>query len=139
MVNGFLLETVTTAKFIGRGDFWRAQHWLAHDLRPRLLRLLEWHAAGKNTWYAGRFMDDWADARALLTLPQTFARFDRMSLVRAVRESIDLFGGLGEEAASRLGYTYPAAAHNNVTALIESIFLEQWEARQWTESRSQRD
>lgn len=125
VVNGFLLESVTTAKFIARGDFWRAQHWFAHDLRRFLLTLIEWHAYGQDTWYSGRFMDSWADARVLSALPQTFPHFDRESLVGAMGVMLDLFRLLGEETAVSFGYVYPAAAHEKVAALIQSIFAEQ--------------
>jgi aminoglycoside 6-adenylyltransferase len=124
LINGFLLESVTTAKFIGRGDFWRAQHWFAHDLRPCLLTLIEWHAHGRDTWYNGRFMQQWADPRILEVLPQAFPSFDRESLIISLRAALGLFRLLGEETAARWGYTYPTAAHTKIATLIESILTE---------------
>ncbi len=91
MVNGFLLASATTAKFIARGDFWRAQHWFAADLRVHLLTVIRWHAYGQDTWYAGRFLNQWADPRALALIPQTFARYERDSLQAALLASLDLF------------------------------------------------
>jgi aminoglycoside 6-adenylyltransferase len=123
IINGFLVESVTTAKFIGRGDYWRAQHWFAHDLRPRMLTLVEWHAHGKDTWYEGRYLEQWADPRALTVLNQSFTSTDRAPMIRAMRNMLSLFRTLGEETAARHGLTYPTAAHEKVVALIGSIFV----------------
>lgn len=123
VVNGFLVESVTAAKFIGRGDYWRAQHWFAHDLRPRLLTLVEWHAYGKDTWYEGRYLEQWADPRAITVLPQTFTSTDRAPMIRAIRNMLTLFRTIGEETAERHGLTYPTETHEKVVALIGSIFV----------------
>jgi aminoglycoside 6-adenylyltransferase len=58
VVSGALLASATVAKFIARGDYWRAQHWFANDLRPHLLTLMRWQALGRDTWYGGRFMEE---------------------------------------------------------------------------------
>jgi aminoglycoside 6-adenylyltransferase len=121
VVSGFLLESITTAKFIARGDYWRAQHWVAHDLRPRLLKLIEWHAYGQDTWYDGRFIDAWADSRILSMLPQTFALYKQESLIMALKTMLDLFRLLGEESAARFNFTYPLETHHKVTQLISSL------------------
>ena len=121
LVSECLLESVTAAKFVARGDFWRAQHWLAYDLRPQLLKLIEWHANGRDTWYDGRFIDSWADPRVLAALPQTFASCDRESLRSALKALLALFWLLGEETAERFGYSYPASAHHKIAELIDSV------------------
>ncbi len=122
-VNGFLLEAATTAKFIVRGDFWRAQHWFAYDLRPCLLKLMEWHAHGRDTWYNGRFIERWADPRVLAALPQTFALYNRESLLMALRSLLELFRLLGEETATRFNFTYPVEMHRKITNLIDSLSI----------------
>lgn len=123
VINGFLLESVTAAKFIGRGDYWRAQHWFAHDLRPRVLRLVEWHAHGKDTWYEGRYLEQWADPRALTVLNQSFTSTDRAPMIRSMRNMLTLFRTLGEETAAQHGLNYPSDAHEKIVALIGSIFV----------------
>ena len=121
VVNGFLLESVTTAKFIARGDLWRAQHWLAYDLRPNLLKLIEWHASGRDVWYNGRFMASWADPRALDALPQTFATYERESLQSALTTLLNLCLLVGDETADRFGFTFPRETHYRIKDLIEKI------------------
>ncbi len=121
-VNGFLLATATTAKFIARGDLWRAQRWFANDLRRHLLTLAEWQAQGQDTWYAGRFLESWADARLLAVLPRIFPGYDRQDMKHALRAALDHFHWLGKETAARFGFTYPEATHERIAALIEAIF-----------------
>lgn len=124
VVHGFLLAAATTAKFVARGDYWRAQHWFAADLRPHLLKLIQWHAHGRDTWYSGRFIDQWADERIVAALPQAFALYERESLSQALRSLLDLFRTRGDETAARFGFTYPAATHAKVAALVEAILAE---------------
>lgn len=123
-VNGALLASATVAKFVARGDYWRAQHWFAADLRPHLLTLMRWQALGKDTWYGGRFMEQWADPRTLAALPQVFPALERKSLQKSLLDMLDLFKLLGEETAAKFGYVYPAEAHENIRMLVEDIFYE---------------
>jgi aminoglycoside 6-adenylyltransferase len=120
-VSELLLETVTAAKFVARGDYWRAQRWLGEFVRARLLALTEWHAYGRDTWYRGRFMERWADPRILAAVPQTFALYQRESLGAALVATLDLARWVGEETATRFGFTYPLAAHDRVAALVAQI------------------
>ncbi len=117
-VSGFLLASATIAKFVARGDYWRAQRWFANDLHVHLLKMTEWHAHGSDTWYAGRFMQQWADPRILAALPQVFASFEREDLQRALLAGLDLMRWLGEETAAKFGYTYPAETHEQVAQLV---------------------
>jgi hypothetical protein len=124
VVNAFLVEAVIIARFIQRGDLWRAQYWFEYDLRRRLLRVIEWQAQtqGRDVWFIGRFMEQWADERALAALPQSFALMERDSMQAAMQAMFDLMKLMGIEAAERLGYTYPTAEHDRARALIDSIF-----------------
>jgi aminoglycoside 6-adenylyltransferase len=123
IVKGFLLESVTAAKFIGRGDYWRAQRWFAYELRPRLLKMAEWQAHGKDTWYNGRFMAQWADPRAVTVLTQSFTPAERAAMIRTMRLMLTLFKNLGEEVAERHSLDYPGEVHEKVVALIGTVFV----------------
>lgn len=121
VVNVLLLESVTTAKFIARGDFWRAQYWFAHDLRPNLLTLIEWHAYRRDTWYDGRFLNRWAAPHVQAALPDTFALHERESLSKALHAVLDLCHLIGVETAVRFNFTYPTETHLKITTVIESV------------------
>jgi aminoglycoside 6-adenylyltransferase len=125
VVNGFLIGCATVAKFIARGDVWRAQLWFANDLRVHLLRILAWHAHGRDTWYSGRFFDSWADPRALAALPRIFPAYEALAMRQALREILDLFHQFGKETAERFDLRYPADTHERIADLIETIFSEE--------------
>ncbi|MFN8418635.1 MAG: aminoglycoside 6-adenylyltransferase [Anaerolineae bacterium] len=120
LINGFLLDAVNTAKFVARNDLWRAQRSLAQQLRSALLTLIAWHAYGRDTWYAGRFIDKWADQRVLASLPSLFPQYDQKSMKRTILAILDLFRWLGEETTTRVGIEFPTA-YEHIAALIQSI------------------
>jgi len=125
LVNGFWLYAFRTAKFTRRGDLWRASTNLSSQLHQCLLTLIEWHAqviSGRDTWYNGRFMQDWADPRALSLLPQTFAHYDADDLRRALYSVIVLFRLVAIEIAQRLSYEYRVEQDEETSAMIEAIF-----------------
>ena len=129
VVNHVLLYAARTARFLRRGELWRAKQQCDCDLKQRLLTMLEWHARATkglehDTWYDGRFLEEWADPRALATLPETFATYDKEDLWRALFVTLDLFRWLAAETAEQLGYAYPTLADNRVTGWLESTFSE---------------
>jgi molybdopterin-guanine dinucleotide biosynthesis protein A len=104
-------------------DFWSAALWVARKLRRgevflavdgvngsmkrSLVTLMSWHAravdATAEVWDEGRLLERWADPGALSALENAFARYDVRDVARALWETIDLFQGLEEETARRLG------------------------------------
>jgi aminoglycoside 6-adenylyltransferase len=73
----------------------------------RLVTLLEWHARAVDptvdAWHGGRFLERWADPGALAALEIAYARYDLRDVARALWATIDLWQGLEEETAKRLG------------------------------------
>jgi len=121
LVNGFWLYATRVAKFTRRGDLWRAIHNFAFELNPRLLTLMEWHAratGSHDTRYAGRFMEEWADSRALEALPGIFPHYDSGELHRALLEAVELFRMLAQETAEHLGYEYPSEVDRRISEII---------------------
>jgi molybdopterin-guanine dinucleotide biosynthesis protein A len=104
-------------------DFWSTALWAARKLRKgevfaavdgvngamkrSLVTLLSWHAravdADADVWDAGRFLERWADPGALAALERAYAHYDLRDVARALWETVDLFQGLEEETARRLG------------------------------------
>ena len=104
-------------------DFWSTSLWAARKLRKgevfaavdgvngpmkrSLVTLMSWHAlavdAGAEVLDAGRQIERWADAGALAALERAYAHYDLRDVSRALWETIDLFQGLEEETARRLG------------------------------------
>jgi len=69
--------------------------------------LLGWRARGLGrdvgTRHGGRFLGRCADPGALVALERAYARYDLRDVARALWETIDLFQGLEDETARRLG------------------------------------
>jgi aminoglycoside 6-adenylyltransferase len=95
-------------------------------LKELLRRMLEWHARAVNgpdhdTWMRGRFLEEWADPRAVAQLPEVFAHYDRQDIARALRATMELFRWLAVETAQRWGYLYPTAGEQAATELVGKL------------------
>jgi aminoglycoside 6-adenylyltransferase len=90
-----------------------------------LLRMIEWHALATHdwkldTWFHGRFLEEWANPKAVEGLHETFAHYKMEDIKRALLASIDLFRWLATETGTRLNYPYPTEADKNVTKWIRT-------------------
>jgi aminoglycoside 6-adenylyltransferase len=130
VVNDFWYHTVWTAKKLQRGELWVAKSCGDGYLKRLLLQMLEWHARATHgwdydTWHDGRFLEQWADPRAVQGLRQAFAHYDEDDVGRALLATMDLFRWLATETARQLGYPYPAAAEERVTELVAGLCQSQ--------------
>ena len=132
-VNEFWFEAVWTAKHLRRGEVWRAKCVsLDGRMKSLLLRMMEWHAfaargPANNTWEDGRFLEEWADPRAIRELTSAFAHYDADDIARALIATMDLFRWLAIETAQRLGCAYPAEAGANLTAWVKACLANKTE------------
>jgi aminoglycoside 6-adenylyltransferase len=118
------------AKKICRGELYIAQSW---SLNHVMLPMIEWHAHATHgwehdTWYDGRFLEEWADPRILEAFFRTFAHYGRNDMSHSLLATMDLFRWLATETANRLGYQYPTAIDERITKLVESFF----QGNSWT-------
>lgn len=124
VVERFLHGAIWTAKHVRRGELWRVKTLAEVPRHAVLLRVLEWHSHAHHgpdydTWDRGRFLEEWADPRAVVALRDVFARYDVDDTWRALFASMRLFRWLAEETAARLGYHYPKQLDDQVTAWVE--------------------
>jgi aminoglycoside 6-adenylyltransferase len=103
----FWYHALWTAKKLRRGEVFTALDCLDGYLKARIVTLLEWHARALDpavdTWHGGRFLERWADPGALAGFETAFARYELRDVARALWATIDLWQGLEEETARRLG------------------------------------
>jgi aminoglycoside 6-adenylyltransferase len=103
----FWYHVLWTAKKLRRGEVFTAIECLDCYLKARLVTLIGWHAhaidPAVDTWHGGRFLERWADPGALAALERAYAHYDLRDVARALWETVDLFQGLEEEVARRLG------------------------------------
>jgi aminoglycoside 6-adenylyltransferase len=103
----FWYHALWTAKKLRRGEVFTAKECLDGYMKSRLVTVLEWHARTVeptvDVWHGGRFLERWADPGALAALESAYAHYDLRDVARALWETIDLWQGLEEETAARLG------------------------------------
>ncbi|MBN1680697.1 MAG: aminoglycoside 6-adenylyltransferase [Anaerolineae bacterium] len=132
-VNDFWYHAVWTAKKLRRGELWTASGCVDNYLKWRcILPLLTWHACATHgeeydTWINGRFLEQWADPRAVESLRAAFGRYDAHDLWQALLGTMALVRWLAPETADLLGYAYPAQSAAQVTAWVDACFAE-WRA-----------
>lgn len=124
-VNDFWYHTVWTAKKLRRGELWVAKSCCDGYLKNLLLRILEWHAQATlpatETWMRGRFLEEWADPRALAEMKEIFAHYDKDDVWRALEATMHLFRWLAQETAAHLGYPYPATADRRAADIVHAL------------------
>jgi aminoglycoside 6-adenylyltransferase len=107
VASDFWYHAFWTAKKLRRGEVFTALGCLDGYLKWRLVTLLEWQARSLDpevdTWHNGRFLERWADPGALAALEEAYAHYDLRDVARALWATIDLWQGLEEEVARRLG------------------------------------
>lgn len=123
VVNDFWYHAVWTAKHLRRGELWWAKSGCDGRLKDLLRRMLEWHAqahygSGHDTWFRGRFLEEWIDPRARQALPEVFAHYDAEDLARALFATMELFRWLASESAEHLGYPYPRLGDERATEWV---------------------
>lgn len=129
VVNDFWYHAVWSAKHLRRGELWWAKSGCDGHLKSLLQRMLEWHAQahfgpGHDTWFRGRFLEEWIDPRARQALPQVFAHYDAADIGRALLATMDLFRWLATETGAHLEYHYPVAGDEHATALVSQILAD---------------
>ena len=119
----FLYHAVWAAKKLRRGELWTAKACADGYMKHQLLQMIEWHVRSErgwdhDTWHGGRFIEEWADPRALEGLREAFAHYDEADVLRALLATLDLFRWVARETAARLGYIYPEDADERVKAWV---------------------
>lgn len=115
MVQDFWYHCIWTGKKLLRGELWAAKFCVDVYMKNLLRSMIECyehtrHGLLYNTWHGGRFLDRWADADIRKALTDTFARYDRADMVRALHVTMDLYRRVASASAMTLGYPYPDGA-----------------------------
>lgn len=129
IVNDFWYHAVWTAKHLRRRELWWAKSCSDGRMKELLRHMMEWHThatKGQNydTWLRGRFLEEWADPRALESLSGAFAHYEEEDVWRALFVTIDLFRWLAVETAEKLEYAYPAYGDERATKLVHHLYAE---------------
>ena len=130
VVQDFWYHTVWTARHLRRGELWWGGSGLNGRLKELLFILLEWQARATNnpehdTWFRGRFLEEWADPRAVRELRGVFAHYDEEDTWQALLAMMDLFRWLAMETAECWKFVYPVDGDAFASKLTKSLY-EGW-------------
>jgi aminoglycoside 6-adenylyltransferase len=129
VVNNFLYNAVWTAKHLRRGELWWTAMCLDCRMHSLLLRMTEWHAHtthgwDHDTWFHGRFLEEWAHPQALKGLRGAFAHYDEEDIKHALLAAMNLFHWMAIETAEKLSYPYLTKADEQVTKWIKTCLSQ---------------
>jgi len=129
VVNDFIYHSVWTTIKLCRGELWTAKECSDAYMKRLLLQMIEWHASAirgwnYDTWFKGRFLEEWADPMVLKGLQNSFAQYNEEDIKRGLLATIDLFRRTAMETAERLGYSYPIEADECVTEWVRKRLSE---------------
>lgn len=126
LVANYLLELTRAMKLARRGELWRAARVVNEEMQANLLTLLEQQAhlrpnPPQHAWRYGRFLEEWADPRALAALPATYAASTLSSVRGAVAASLDLLDWLAPEVARLAGLSFSPNAVRPTADWLRSL------------------
>jgi len=122
-VSDFWYHVVRAARRVRRGEVWVAARSCEGHLGALLARMVAWHHAAGGS--ADRSAPGgWTGAAADEAATGALAREDPGDVARALRASMDLFGTLSRDTATRLGYEDPAALAAFSRGLVESLLTD---------------
>jgi aminoglycoside 6-adenylyltransferase len=129
VVDDFLYHTVWTAKHLRRGELWWTLTCLDSYLQELIKTMIEWYTHTtdnwkRDTWFRGRFLEEWAEPEVTQELSKAFAHYDEEDAKRALMASMTLFSRIARETAQRLGYNYPASAEKEMANWIEACLSD---------------
>jgi aminoglycoside 6-adenylyltransferase len=127
IVNDFWYHAVWTVKKIKRGELWTAKFCADSYMKWKLLIMIEQHSHilhGNNydTWYRGRFIEEWAESAVIKNLSSCFSHYNKDDMEFALLSTMDLFRSLAVEISNKLNYRYPKKADEYVTAWVKDVF-----------------
>lgn len=126
LVNDFWYHAAWTAKKLRRGELYSALMSSDTYMKNLLMQMLEWHTHAvspdnPDTWYGGRYVEQWADPRLLAQMRDAFAHYEQGDIQRGLLTTMDLFRRAATETATQLTYPYPFQADANITHWVEGI------------------
>jgi aminoglycoside 6-adenylyltransferase len=124
-VNDFWYHAVWTTKKLKRGELWTAKFCLDTYMKWKLLTMIEYHTNilngnEHNTWYSGRFIEEWAVPWIIDELSLCFSHYDKEDMKSALSSSMNLFRSVAIEVAEKLCFEYPSKSDKYATEWVNA-------------------
>ncbi len=122
-MNDFLYHAVWAAKKLRRGEIWVGKQCVDVYMKRLLLRAVEWKLRALrgweyDTWFEGRFLENWATVDVILELKKTFALYDLESVKAALLATVLMHRRLMTEIAERLGLSSRGSRYSKIIELV---------------------
>jgi len=129
LTNNFWHHCMWITKRLRRGELFRAHGALVGYQRGILLRFVEWQALTRSdgraqTWYDGRFLEQWAAPETVTALAEVFPPYTADGVAAALISAMRTFRDVAGEVAAAVGADYPAEADRWVTEWVTRILAE---------------
>ena len=126
IVNDFWFHAMWTTKKLKRGELWTAKNCLDMYMKGRLLTVIEIyahsiHGSDYDTWYGGRFMEEWAEPWIMKNLEKCFSHYVGEDMKAALLQTMDLFRAISMEIAEKNNFSYPAKEDAYSTEWVNSM------------------
>jgi len=113
------------SKQLVRQELWMALGTIDQQVKQCLLTMMKWHTIATSprlgdTWYGGRRVQEWADPRWVVALPQTWPSYDVQGAWDALLATLELFSNVAKETAQSLGHRYPVDEELRVRSWINA-------------------
>ena len=137
VTSDFWYHAVWTAKHLRRGELWWAKGGCDVHLKELLRVVLEWDAAarGRDPWFRGRFLEQWADEDTLYGLRRAFAHYEVDALWAALDVTMDLFSRVVHQVATAHSLPYSEPAEQRARGLVRAYAANRGETRQGQSAR----
>ncbi|MDD3242204.1 MAG: aminoglycoside 6-adenylyltransferase [Eubacteriales bacterium] len=123
LTHTFLFHVLWATKKALRGEIWAAKTCVDGYMKDLLRQMMECRRLANDgeVWHAGRFLDAWLGKADHDRLAHAFARYEKADILRAIRETMDLFCDTARETADLLGYAYPYDAEAYTLSQLERL------------------
>ena len=130
--NDFWYHTVWTAKHLRRGEIWWAKGGCDGHLKGLLREMMQWHTRASlgphhDTWFRGRFLEEWADPLRVTDLYTAFAHYDEDDIWRALDATMKLYRWIAAETAEKLGLDDSSSAAAHAETLVTEMRNGRWD------------
>jgi len=126
LANDFWFHSIWAAKKLLRGDLFTAKYCIDVYMKRLLLTLIEARAQLNgcgDTWYNGRFIEQWADQWVLERLSAAYTTYNVEDIARALLVNMDFFADMAAEIAHKRDCAYPKNAETRAYQTVRKLLL----------------
>lgn len=128
LVNTFWFHSIWSMKKILRGETWSAKKCVDGYMKDLLRQVIERYSIAVNNkefdvWHDGRFLDNWIDENIKKQLKTAYGTYDAVDIIRAMTNTMQIFGEISSKTAALLNYAYPKESETYAIEQVNKLTL----------------